>query len=84
MRYKLIKDKQWKEIRKKYNLTSRESQVAMLVCRGLKNDEIAKELKIAIGTVKTHLRNVYRRVRVNGKVSLFLRFAEDLGINNPQ
>lgn len=82
MKYKLIKDKQWKEIRKKYNLTSRESQVAMLVCNGFKNDEVANELKIAIGTVKTHLRNVYRRVRVNDKISLFLRFAEDLGINN--
>ena len=59
-------------------MTPRELQVAILVCRGFNNDEIAKALKIRHGTVKTHLRNIYRRVRVKSKITLLLKFVEDI------
>ena len=70
----LIDKKQWMCLQKQYHLTNRELQVVQFVCRGYNNNEIAKTLKIKPGTVKTHLRNIYRRVRVNSKIRLFLRF----------
>lgn len=57
-------------------MSSRELQVAKLVCEGFGNEEIAKALKIKHGTVKTHLRNIYRRVRVKNKLAMLLRFVD--------
>jgi DNA-binding NarL/FixJ family response regulator len=74
----LLDEKQWLYLRKRYHMTTRELQVAILVCRGFNNDEIGKALKIRHGTVKTHLRNIYRRVRVKSKVTLLLKFIEDV------
>ena len=55
-------------------MTDRELQVAKLVCRGFNNEDIATELKITYGTVKTHIRNIYRRVRVKNKILMVLKF----------
>jgi len=76
----LLDEKKWLFLKKHYNMTPRELQVAILVCRGFNNNEIAKALKIKHGTVKTHLRNIYRRVRVKSKVLLLLKFVEE--VNN--
>lgn len=73
----LIDEKQWLYLKERYHMTPRELQVAILVCRGFNNDEIAKALQIRYGTVKTHLRNLYRRVRVKNKILLLLRFVDD-------
>ena len=73
----LLNEKQWSYIRKRYRLTARELQIAKLICKGLNNAEIAKILDIRHGTVKTHLRNVYRRVRVKSKILMLLHFLED-------
>ena len=73
----LLDEKQWLFLKNRYRMTPRELQVAILVCRGFNNDEIAKALKIRHGTVKTHLRNIYRRARVKSKILLLLRFVED-------
>ena len=74
----LLDEKQWLFLKDRYHMTPRELQVAILVCRGFKNNEIAEALKISHGTVKTHLRNLYRRVRTESKVLLLLRFVEDI------
>ena len=78
MKYDLLTEKKWKYLQKIYHLTPRELQVSQLVCNGLDNNKISKELGIALGTVKTHLLNVYRRVRIKNKISLLLRFLEDI------
>jgi DNA-binding CsgD family transcriptional regulator len=59
-------------------MTPRELQAARLVCKGFNNSEIAKILNIKYGTVKVHLRNIYRKVRVGSKISLLLKFVEDV------
>lgn len=74
----LLDEKQWLFLKKRYNLTPRELQVAILICRGFSNDEVANALKMKHGTVKTHLRNIYRRTRVKSKILLLLRFVEDV------
>lgn len=74
----LLDKKQWLYLKERYHMTTRELQVSILVCRGFNNNEIAKSLKIKHGTVKTHLRNLYRRVRVKSKILLLLRLVDDV------
>lgn len=74
----LLDEKQWLYLKERYHMTTRELQVSILVCRGFNNNEIAKSLKIKHGTVKTHLRNLYRRVRVKSKILLLLRLVDDV------
>ena len=76
-RLSLINDKQWGYLQKLYHMTPKEQQVARFVCQGISNEDIAEKLNMRPGTVKTHLRNIYRRVRVKNKISLLLQFIED-------
>jgi len=73
----LLDNKQWLYVQKRYSLTPRERQIAELVCQGLQNGSIARYLRIRPGTVKTHTRNIYRKVRVKSKIAMLLRFVTD-------
>jgi DNA-binding NarL/FixJ family response regulator len=57
-------------------LTEREIMLVCLVAEGLRNKEIAARLKITEGTVKTHLRNVYRKLNRESRVAL-RKYAEE-------
>jgi DNA-binding NarL/FixJ family response regulator len=72
----LIDEDRWPHIQKWYSMTERELQIARSVCRGLSNQQIAGSLKIQQGTVKTHMRNIYRKTWVNNKIAMLLRFVE--------
>ena len=73
----LINEHQWSYLQKRYRMTIREMQIARLVCQGLPNEQIADYLKIRLGTVKTHIRNIYRKTWVHNKIAMLLRFVED-------
>ena len=60
-------------------LTARELQVVRCVARGLRNREIAHELAINEGTVKIHLHNACRKLKVAGRLALSV-YARDHGI----
>jgi DNA-binding CsgD family transcriptional regulator len=72
----LLDEKQWRFVQRFYQLSPRELQVAKHICQGLDNEEVAKQLRIRSGTVKTHLRNIYRRIRVTNKIGMLLTFVE--------
>jgi DNA-binding CsgD family transcriptional regulator len=48
-------------------LTERESEVLALVASGLSNAEAGRLLHLGVNTVKTHLRNAYRKVGVKNR-----------------
>ena len=73
----LLNKRQWSYLERRYRMTPREIQIARLICQGLGNEEIANRLKIKHGTVKTHIRNLYRKLWVHNKISMLLRFVED-------
>ncbi|OHB80980.1 MAG: hypothetical protein A2Z38_03760 [Planctomycetes bacterium RBG_19FT_COMBO_48_8] len=80
----LLNKKQWSYVQNRYNLTPRERQIAELVCKGLRNGNIAKYLRIKPGTVKTHTRNIYRKIHVKSKIAMLLRFVTDSrDLSNP-
>jgi DNA-binding CsgD family transcriptional regulator len=61
-------------------LTRREAEVAQLVSQGLANKAVAGQLGLQEGTVKLHLHNIYRKLRVPNRTglihSLFAKNAE--------
>jgi DNA-binding CsgD family transcriptional regulator len=75
----MLDDKQWYGLGKRYDLTMREQQIARLVCEGLRTVAIAEHLRIRPGTVKTHIRNIYRKIKVKNRVNLLLRFMAEAG-----
>lgn len=80
----LLNKQQWSHVQSRYELTPREREIAELICQGLRNGKIAKVLQIKPSTVKTHTRNIYRKVHVQSKISMLLRFVMDTrNIANP-
>ena len=67
-------------LRRRFKITPRELEIAKLICLGLTNEEIATHLKISSGTVKVHIRNLYRKTWVENKILMLLRFIEDASI----
>ena len=51
-------------------LSARESEVLRLVARGYSDKEVAMRLDIAPSTVDTHVRAIYRKLRVNSRSQL--------------
>ncbi|MGD9545489.1 MAG: LuxR C-terminal-related transcriptional regulator [Methylocystis sp.] len=48
-------------------LTTREHEILQLIERGLSNKEIARRLRIEVGTVKNHVHNVLQKLQVRGR-----------------
>lgn len=55
------------------SLTARESQLLNLLGRGIPPQEIADALHLAPSTVKTHVRNLFRKFSVSTRTQLLLR-----------
>ena len=51
-------------------LTGRETEIADLVSRGLRNKTIAQRLHVSEGTVKMHLHHVYEKLRLGSRAEL--------------
>lgn len=51
-------------------LSERERQIALLVARGMKNKDIAAELKISENTVKRHLQSVFSKTGTKDRLEL--------------
>jgi LuxR family maltose regulon positive regulatory protein len=60
-------------------LTRRELEVLRLLVRGLSNREIAEVLTISVGTVKTHVHNIYGKLGVRDRPQAIVR-AGDLNL----
>jgi len=53
-------------------LTPREIEIVRLVASGLRNRELARRLGLSEGTVKIHLHNLYKKLKVQNRVELVL------------
>ena len=52
------------------SLTERERQIAVLIAKGKGTEEVAGELGVAVSTVRTHLKSVYRKTATHSRVEL--------------
>ncbi|SEO99015.1 response regulator transcription factor [Propionispora vibrioides] len=48
-------------------LTVKEKEVLALLAKGFSNDEISAELHITVGTVKSHMNNLFGKLEVNSR-----------------
>lgn len=58
-------------------LSPREAEVLVYLARGFAPAYIAKELVLSISTVRTHVRNIYRKLNVNKREELLHLIDED-------
>ena len=56
------------------NLSRQERNVQSLILEGKSNKEIANELFISLSTVKTHITNIYSKLKVSNRRELVKRF----------
>jgi DNA-binding CsgD family transcriptional regulator len=56
-----------------FGLTRSETTLMQHLAKGLSADLVAKELAISLETVRSHIRNIYRKVGASGRESLFHR-----------
>lgn len=52
------------------SLTERQEEIALMLVAGAKNPEICDELHISLNTLKTHCRNIYRKLGVDNRLEL--------------
>lgn len=89
--------KQMKTYLQDRGLSKRESEVVILVVQGLTNKQVADQLCVAEKTVKFHLTNVYKRMKISRRSQIiwtlpmaqFIEHAKDIEPNhishsNPQ
>ena len=55
-------------------LTTRERDIVRLMLLGHSSKSIARCLEIAVGTVKNHRKNIYRKLAIGSQSALFARF----------
>ncbi|WP_066495609.1 AAA family ATPase [Abyssisolibacter fermentans] len=60
-------------------LTDRELEVLKLVAEGMSNSAISKKLFITLGTVKSHLSNIYSKLEVDSRIKAVIK-AKELNI----
>ena len=54
-----------------YLLSKRESEIISLLMQRLKPEEIGRELKISVLTVRKHIQNIYEKLNVMNRQELF-------------
>jgi two-component system nitrate/nitrite response regulator NarL len=60
-------------------LTPRERQIVSLICRGMKNKQIAENLRITPGTVKVHLMHIFEKTGLKDRLALAVHARELVG-----
>ncbi len=51
-------------------LTNREQQVLALLCQGLSNKKIARELRLSEGTIKQYVHNILIKLRLPNRMEI--------------
>lgn len=66
-------DPEQTQVIQNFPLTERELQVLELIVAGQTNTEIAKQLYLSLGTVKTHIRNVFSKLSASDRTEAAVR-----------
>jgi DNA-binding NarL/FixJ family response regulator len=61
----------------KYQITSREEEIILLVSQGYRHKEISQQLFISEGTVKKHLSNIFQKTGVQSSIDALNKLQEE-------
>ena len=61
-----------------YGLTARETEISLLISQGMQYKYIADKLYISLDTVKSHVKNIFKKVEVNDKTELVYKLSQGI------
>ena len=64
-------------ILEKFAISKREAEIVRLLLAGKSNKEIEDQLFIAMATVKIHIHNIFRKIKVGNRMQLLLRIQQE-------
>jgi DNA-binding CsgD family transcriptional regulator len=64
---------EWERIAQDLQFSPREAEIARLILQAMGDKEIAAALSVSLSTVRTHLRHIFLRLGIVGRVELVLR-----------
>lgn len=64
---------EWKRLAAELRLSPRQAQVARLTCLGLSKEQMANRLRISEPTARLHVKELFRKLRVNDRVGVPVR-----------
>ncbi len=65
------------DIFRQMGLTGRETEIAIMVCQGMSNSEIAESFCISVATVKKHMSNIFEKMDINRREQIRQRLFEN-------
>ncbi len=68
-----LTNRDWCYVRSELRLSERELQVAQNVLMGRTLPRISEEMRLGLGTVKTYLQRIYRKLQISSQQELTLR-----------
>jgi DNA-binding CsgD family transcriptional regulator len=71
----LFSEADWLVLGRILRLTKRQLQIARLLSQELSYQQTAQRLGISINTVRMHMRALFRKLNVHGRVGIVLRLA---------
>lgn len=72
----LFGQERWQQVGNALGLTSRQTQIADLMCRGCTYKAIAARAGISVNTVRMHVRSLYQRLGAHDRTSVMLHVIE--------
>jgi DNA-binding CsgD family transcriptional regulator len=63
-------------MKQKFQLSPKETEVIVLLCKGLLYKEIGMNMNISINTVKRHVNKIYQKMGVRNKIEAYSLFMD--------
>jgi len=64
---------EWESIARYLDLSDQQHRIARWICHGLSNKVIARRLGVKDNTVRTHVRLLYRKLKISNRVGVPVR-----------
>jgi len=68
----LISEQEWDQLQHYLDLSPRQAEIVREILHGKSDKQIARELDIALPTVRTHLGRLFQKYDLNDRVELIL------------
>lgn len=78
LKFKQQKEMKQGDVNPFKNLTQRENEVTILLLKGYSNKDISMSEFISEATVKTHVRNIYKKLNVSSRYELISRYSSEI------
>ncbi len=69
---RVLSEQEFTSLQHQLRLSARQAEVVRLVAQGLSDRQIAEQLGISFGTVRTHMCRLFRKCNVKNRMQLLL------------